>query len=351
MFDAGGCLVHGFRLAIDGELFGPEGQPLFGMAALDTLTSSGEIQVDILGAEHGFTRTDAAAFDAVYLNALKIEPCALDGADLRLKLIARHGAGYDALDIAELTRRGVLVTNTPEAVRRPVAAMVITFALALGQKLLVKDRLTRSGRWHDRTLHMGVGLTGKTMGIIGAGGIGWETARLAQAFDMRILMARSARNAGTESRHGAVFAPLDEVIGQADFLALTCRLSPETTHLIDAGRLALMKPTAYLINVARGPVVDEAALIDALRHGQLAGAGLDVFETEPVAPDNPLLAMDNVVLAPHALGWTDESFSAIGETAIRGIMALAAHTLPQHIVNPEALRHPRLIAWTGMASG
>jgi phosphoglycerate dehydrogenase-like enzyme len=194
---------------------------------------------------------------------------------------------------------------------------------------------------------MGLGLTGKTLGIIGAGGIGWETARLAAAFDMRVLVARSVRNQETQPRHGAQFAPLETVLAQADFLALTCRLSEETRHLIDAARLSKMKPTAFLINVARGAVADERALIAALQQGIIAGAGLDVFEQEPVDPGNPLLAMDNVILTPHALGWTDESFSAIGQTAAADILAFAGHCVPAHVVNPEALSHPRLAAWLG----
>lgn len=263
---------------------------------------------------------------------------------LSLRVLARHGAGFDSVDIDAMTHSGVMVINTPKAVQRPVALMVITFALALAQSLIAKDRLTREGRWHERGLHIGPGFTAKTLGIIGAGGIGQETARLAEALGLKVVVARSDRNASLAGQ-GLTLCDLEEVLGVSDFLVLTCRLSSETLHLVNAERLRRMKPTAFLINVARGAVVDELALIGALKAGVIAGAGLDVFESEPVDPANPLLQMDNVVLAPHALCVTEETLNAIAIELADGLAAITAHQSPENLINPEVLTHPRVKEW------
>jgi D-3-phosphoglycerate dehydrogenase len=261
-----------------------------------------------------------------------------------LRILARHGAGFDNVDLDAMTRAGVVVTNAPNAVQRPVALMALTFILGLGQSLRVKDVLVRQGRWSERQNHVGLGITGRRVGIIGSGGVGLETARLAKAVGMHATVARSPRNAHLASQ-GFVLASLDEVFTQSDFVVLACRLSPETHHLVTAERLRLMRPTAFVINVARGSVVDEPALIEALWSGTIAGAGLDVFEQEPVDPANPLLRMDNVMLAPHALCATEETFGAIATEALACIRAFAAHQVPPNVVNPGVLEHERMRAW------
>jgi D-3-phosphoglycerate dehydrogenase len=204
-----------------------------------------------------------------------------------VRIIARHGVGYDSVDVGAMTRAGILVTNTPNAVRRPVATMAVTFILALAQKLLIKDRLTRAGRWHERTDHMGQGLTGKVLGVIGVGSIGLETLRMIAPFQMTLLAADPYAEQGKLDAVGASLVSLEELLARSDFVLITCLLNAETRYLINAARLAQMKRSAYLINVARGPIVEEAALIAALREGTIAGAGLDVFENEPVDPGNP----------------------------------------------------------------
>ncbi len=272
---------------------------------------------------------------------------AVDRGDLRVRLIARHGVGFDAVDLAAMSAQGVIVTNTPDAVRRPVATAALTYVLALAQKLLVKDRLTRAGRWHERADHMGMGLTGRTLGVVGAGSIGRETLRLARAFDLELLAADPYADAADLAALGARLVPLDTLLATADFVCLTCALTPETRHLIDAKALARMRPTAYLVNVARGPVVDEAALVAALAAGRIAGAGLDVFESEPIAAGHPLLGFDNVIVTPHALCWTDECFAAIAESGLRSVVDVARRRVPAHVVNGDVLDHPRVRAWFG----
>ena len=291
------------------------------------------------------TADHAGAYDALYVNSPKVPAAAVARADLRLKLISRHGVGYDSVDVPAMTRAGVLVANTPNAVPRPVATIALTFVLALAHKLMAKDRITRAGRWPERLDHMGMGLTGRTLGVVGAGRIGKELLRLARVFDLKLLAADPYAERLELEYIGARAVPLAELMAQADFVVVTCLLNEETRGLIGARELALMKPTAYLINVARGPVVDERALYQTLAARRIAGAGLDVFEEEPTPPDNPILKLDNVIVSPHALCWTDELFANIARTAIGAIVAVSTGRRPEFVVNPEALAHPRAKAW------
>lgn len=265
-------------------------------------------------------------------------------ARLALRVVARHGAGFDTIDLRAMTRAGVLVTNAPHSVRRPVALMAVTFILALAQKLVVKDQLTREGRWHERGRHIGPGVTGKMIGIVGGGGVGLETARLCQSIGLNVIFARSPRNDDLAAR-GFALAPLDEMLAVADFVVMACRLNEETRHMINADRLQRMSRSAYLVNIARGAVVDETALIAALQGGVIAGAGLDVFEQEPVDPSNPLLRMENVIVSPHHLCVTEETLQAIADEVGDSLAQIAAGREPANLVNPEVLDHPRVQAW------
>jgi phosphoglycerate dehydrogenase-like enzyme len=249
------------------------------------------------------------------------------------------------VDVAAMTKAGVLVANTPNAVPRPVATIALTFILALAHRLLAKDRITREGRWPERLEHMGTGLTGRTLGVIGAGRIGKELLRLARVFDLKLLAADPYAETLELSYIGARHVPLHELMPESDFVVVACLLNEETRGLVGARELALMKPSAFLINVARGPVVDEKALYEALAARRIAGAGLDVFDQEPTPADNPILKLDNVIVAPHALAWTDELFGNIARTAIAAVLAVHNGRRPQFLVDPAALAHPRAKAW------
>jgi phosphoglycerate dehydrogenase-like enzyme len=224
------------------------------------------------------------------------------------------------------------LTNTPLAVRRPVAVATLTMIFALAGRLFQKDRLVRQGRWEARNDWMGLGLTKRTIGLVGAGGIGQELMRMAKPFFGRMLAADPYADAAQVASLGGELVGLDRLLGEADFVVVCCQLTHQTRHLIDAGALAKMKREAYLINMARGPVVDETALIAALNGKTIAGAGLDVFEQEPSPVGNPLLAMDNVVLAPHALCWTDECFDDIAASALQSIVDVSLGRPPKHVV-------------------
>jgi D-3-phosphoglycerate dehydrogenase len=210
---------------------------------------------------------------------------------------------------------------------------------------MAKDRITREGNWPARLDLMGTGLTGRTLGVIGAGRIGKELLRLAKNFDLKLLAADPYAETLELNYIGARHVPLPELMRESDFVVVACLLNEGTRGLVGARELALMKPTAYFINVARGPIVDEKALYQVLAERRIAGAGLDVFEQEPTPVDNPILKLDNVIVAPHALCWTDEMFGNIARTAIGAIVAVHSGRRPEFVVNPAALVHPRARAW------
>ncbi len=334
------------RVGLTPDLLTSAGTPSFGLAPLELLDRCNAIEWEYLPANAAEISPDmAAAYDVLYVNAPKVTAATVGRADCRVKMIARHGVGFDSVDVAALTRAGIVLTNTPIAIRRPVATMAMTFVLALSQRLFAKDKLTRTGGWNRRNDFMGQGLTTRTIGLVGFGGIGRETVPLARAFDLTVLTADPFAVAADVASTGATLVALDELLQRSDFVVVSCLLNDSTRHLINAQRLAQMKKTAYLINVARGPIVDETALIAALRSGTIAGAALDVFEQEPVAPDNPLLTMDNVIVTPHSLCWTDECFDAIARAGLGSVADFAMHKTPVSVVNREVLDHAKVAAW------
>ena len=335
-----------FRVGVTSDILDARGEPVFGREPLKALDAAPGLEWDWLPKGlREITAEHAAAYDALYVNSPRVSAAAVARADLRLKLVSRHGVGYDSVDVAAMSAAGVLVCNTPNAVPRPVATMAITFVLALAQRLFAKDRMTREGRWNDRVEHMGMGLTGRTLGVVGAGRIGKELLRMAKMFDLKLLAADPYAEELELNYIGARKLPLEELMAESDFIVVTCLLNDETRHLISAQQLARMKTTAYLINVARGPVVDEKALYAVLAAKQIAGAGLDVFEEEPTPASNPLLKLDNVIVTPHALCWTDELFGNIARTAIGAVLAVHGGRRPQFVVDAAALAHPRAKAW------
>ena len=277
------------------------------------------------------------AYDAIALLGGQVTAESI-GSDPRVAVLARYGVGYDTIDIDACTRAGIAVTITPDGVRRPMATAIMTLVLALATRLQAQDRLTRKGGWAQKIDVMGIGLTGRVLGLVGLGNIGREVVRLAAPWQMRVVAHDPWAIPGAVPEVDLV--DLETVFRMADFVVIACALTPETRHLVNEERLALMQPTAYLINTARGPIVDQVALTAALQAGTIAGAGLDVFEQEPVDPADPILALDNVLATPHALGWTDEWIRKTGESALGGILRLARGEVPPHIVNRDVLNVP-----------
>jgi phosphoglycerate dehydrogenase-like enzyme len=335
-----------FRVGLTRDILDSRGEPAFGRAALSLLDGAKNVEWDYLPevVPH-LTPDHAAQYDAVYVNMARVPAAAVARPDCRLRVVARHGVGYDSVDVAAMTAAGIVVTNTPSPMPLPVATIALTFILALAGKLMLKDRLTRTGRWNERMDNMGLGLTGRTLGVIGAGRIGKELLRMARTFDLKLIAADPNVDAVELGYVGARKVDMDTLLATADFVVVACLLDSSTRHLVGAQEFTKMRPDAYFINVARGPVVDEPALIAALQAGKIAGAALDVFEQEPIDPANPLLAMDHVIVTPHSLCWTDECFHNMASTGLASIVDALAGRRPQFVVNPAVLDHPRVRSW------
>ena len=330
-----------FRVGLTRDILAPDGTIGFGDIGLNLLDEAAGVEWDILAENRSPLRRDQVQdYDALLVLGPTITTETLEGVD-RLTILARFGVGYDTVDVDACTQNGVLLTITPDGVRRPVAAAVITFILALSQKLLIKDRLTRDGRWDEKLDYMGMGVAGRTLGLVGLGNIGREVFKLAQPFEMRHLAYDPYATPEQAQAAGVELVDLETLLRTSDFVSICCALTPETHHLINAERLALMKETAYLINAARGPIVDQAALTVVLQEQRIQGAALDVFEQEPVDPNDPILTLDNVIVTPHGICWTDECFLGNGRSACESILAVAAGQIPDNIVNRGALDSPR----------
>ena len=264
----------------------------------------------------------------------------LDAAGPQLKIVANFAVGVNNLDVEAATRRGIVLTNTPGVLDDATATLTLALLLATARRVVEADRYIRAGRWTSAwspTFFVGQDVAGKALGIVGAGRIGRNVARKARAFDMRILYTKRHRDEDFERETGAVFMDKDRLLAEADFVSLHVPLLPETHHYIGARELSTMKPSAILINASRGPVVDEKALVEALRNGTIWGAGLDVFEDEPaLAPG--LAELENVVIVPHIASATPATRTAMGDAAIDNLVAVLSGEPPPSCVNPDVLR-------------
>jgi len=329
-----------FRIGLTRDFLNPDGTIGFGDIGLALLGAAPDVVWEFLPENSSVLQPEQVAdYDGLLVLTPKVTSTTFAGAD-RLSIIARFGVGYDNVDVAACTSAGVMLTITPDGVRRPVAVSAITLLLALSHKLLIKDRLTRAGRWSEKLNHMGMGVRGRTLGVIGVGNIGREIFQLAAPFEMRHLGYDPFLKTPVA---GVELVSLETLLQEADYIVVCCALTSETHHLLNADRLRLLKTNAYLINVARGPIIDQTAMTDALTKRQFAGAGLDVFDVEPISPNDPLLSLDNVILSPHAICWTDECFTGIGRSACQSLVDVAAGRAPAHVVNREVLTNPRLL--------
>lgn len=253
----------------------------------------------------------------------------------QLKIIAVRGVGYDSVDVAAATARGIPVVVAP-GFTESVADYVFGLMLAVARQVAWADRLVRGGHWE---VLVSTNIFRKTLGIVGLGRIGKAVARRAQGFEMPVLATDVVHDTTFAQRYGVTYVPLEELLQRADILSLNAPLHQETRALIDAQALRLMKPTAFLINTARGDLVDEAALATALQEGRLAGAGLDVFHDEPLQ-ESPLRGLNNVVLSPHLAAYSREGLCETGVLAARAVLTVLEGGRPDSavLVNPEAFR-------------
>jgi D-3-phosphoglycerate dehydrogenase len=332
------------RVGITPDVLNAAGEPIWGKGPYALLDHPGIEWEYVAKAEPAFSPDTAARYDALCVMLGRVTRDTFARGDHRLKLVARFGVGYDTIDVPACTANGVLLTIAPDGVRRPVALNVITFVLALAQKLLIKDRMTREARWADKLTEIGMGVHGRTLGLIGVGNIGGEVFRLAAPFGMKHIAHDPYADPAKLRALGVEPVDLDTLLRTADFVSVNCPLNDRTRGLIGPRELGLMKRTAYLINTARGPIVQEKALTEALKARRIAGAGLDVFEVEPTPKDNPILALDNVIVTPHGLCFTDECLDGLARSAFTSVRAFADGKAPPHVVNQDALGHARLAA-------
>ncbi len=255
--------------------------------------------------------------------------------------IHRGGVGYDMVDVPACTDAGVALFIIPAAVRRPVATGIMAMMLALATRLRLKDIVTRAGKWDDgRKKYPGIGLMGKTLGSIGVGNIGHDLFRLAKPFGMKHIAYDPYISQDGIKDTDVQLVDMDTVLSQSDFVNVSCPLSEKTRHLVGEKELKKMKPTAYIINTSRGPVIDEAALVKALKEDWIAGAGIDVFEQEPTPADNPLFKLENVIVTPHSIAMTDEFYITMWELIAQQIRQMIDGDKPATLVNPEVWDKP-----------
>ena len=262
----------------------------------------------------------------------------LDRAGPGLRVVSNYAVGFDNISIPDATARGIPVGNTPGVLTETTADLAFALLMAAARRLPEGDRYVRAGRWRTwgPLLLLGSDVHGATLGIVGFGRIGQAVARRAAGFGMTVLYHDVVRQSpAVERKLEATCVPLEELLARSDFVSLHTNLTPETRHLVNGERLALMKPTAVLVNTSRGPVVDQVALHEALRDGVIAAAALDVTDPEPIAPDDPLLALDNCLVVPHIASASRATRAKMAEMAAANLLAgVRGERLP-NCVNPE----------------
>lgn len=251
----------------------------------------------------------------------------------KCRVISRYGIGVDMIDLEAATERGIAVCNVPDFCLDEVSTHTLAFLLSLNRHLLEHHAYVRAGKWAPAPGSPPARLTGQTLGIVGLGNIGSAVARKARCFGLKLLGYDPYLSPERASALDVELTVLDDLLGRSDYVTLHCPLTPETRHLIGAAQLSLMKPSAYLINMARGPIVDQAALYLALREGRIAGAALDVLEQEPPAPDDRLLQLDNVLFSPHTSSWSAESIVQLRRDTARNVVDVIQGRTPRSVVN------------------
>lgn len=268
----------------------------------------------------------------------KIDGEVVDAIGPNLKIISNYAVGYDNIKVPELTERGVVVSNTPsDEVNESVAEHAWALMLALARRVVEADESTRRGAYKgwEPGIFLGINMIGKTLGIVGMGRIGSMTARRAKGFNMRVLYNKRTPDPEAEQELGVIFADLERIYAESDFISLHVPLTDETRHMINKDTLSKMKKGVIIVNTARGPVIDEGDLVDAIRDGRVGGAGLDVFDNEPnINPE--LVAMENVILTPHIASATWEARNKMGSQAVEAILDTLSGKKPDTIVNDDA---------------
>lgn len=333
-----------FRVALTADFYDEAGHPKYADLGLGVFGGHEHLAVSHFATHHPEIQAEQlVGIHGVVVLTPKVTRASLLGND-ELLAIGRFGVGYDSVDVSACTDANVLAMITSGAVNHSMAEATVAWMLALTHHVAVKDRLTRTGRWHDRVGFMGSELRDRTLGVIGFGGIGRSLVPMLAGFRMKQPVAFDPY-VGPElvKESGARPVELNELLSTADFVSVNCPLTDSTRGMIGRREIDLMKPTAYLLNTARGGIVDENALLDALREKRIAGAALDCFEVEPVTDLKGFEGLDNLLLAPHAIGWTNELFREIGRTACQSMLDLSLGRRPSGVLNPELFERPEFI--------
>ncbi len=310
-----------FKIGISGDLLNSKGKPCFGDKPLERINVRDDIHYEWLDPElQELSPNVASMYDGILLNLPVASKYSVERDDCRLKIIARFGVGYDSVDVEAMKKNNIIVTNTPNAVKRPVAVASLAMILALSAKIFEKDKLVRENHWKKRTDNMGVGLSQKTLGIVGCGNIGTELINISSNLFKKIIAFDPYVSEEEMLTKGAIKTDLYSLAKISDFIVILCTLNEKTINLIDKKFFNYMKNTAFFVNMSRGKVVDELALINALENKLINGCGLDVMVNEPLEMNNKLLAQKNTILTPHSLCWTDECFENIAIEALDSIL-------------------------------
>jgi phosphoglycerate dehydrogenase-like enzyme/2-keto-3-deoxy-L-rhamnonate aldolase RhmA len=329
-----------FRVALTGDFRYPDGRTKYRDTGLDVFHGKSVQCAWFLEHRPEIGADQLANTNGVIVLTPRVTAASLD-ASSELLAVGRFGVGYDTVDVGACTAADVLLFIATGAVDRPVAEATLGWMLALTHHVRTKDKLVREAKWDERSKYMGSELRDRTLGVIGFGGIGRALVKLLAGFGMKQPLVFDPFVHQNEAIGlGVKLVSLDTLLADSDFVSIHCPLTDQTRNLITARELAWMKQTAYLINTARGGIVDEAALEVALRADRLAGAAIDCFASEPLMEPPSFAALDNVLLAPHCIAWTDELFRDIGRAVCRGMLDLASGRVPKGVVNPDVLERP-----------
>jgi len=330
-----------FWVGLSADFLDEERRPIFPDIGLSLLDSEANISYEFLETySPEYAAHQLAGYDVLISLKPRVTANSLRGVE-RLCAIGRCGVGYDNVDLTACTEHDIAVYITPGGVIRPMAESIVLFVLALSHNLVMKDRMVRQGQWKDSTRKLGREPRDRTIGTIGLGNIAREAFRLLRDFGVGRFMAFDPfvedailTSLATER------ASLEHLLRESDYVLVNCPFTPKTRHLIGEKELSLMKSSAFLINTARGPIVNQSALTRALQAREIAGAALDVFEKEPLESDSPLLKLDNVILTSHSIGWTEELFRDMGRIDCAEAINVSHGRPPASVVNREVLERP-----------
>jgi phosphoglycerate dehydrogenase-like enzyme len=329
-----------FKVGLTRDFLTKEGELSYKSIGLDIFDDYPEIEYEFLKNHLSPVTPDLLqGYDAIISLTPAYNQDSFKGVDT-LKAICRFGVGYDMVDVDACTDANVMLTITRGAVNHSVAEATIMWMLTLSYKTFIKNQLVRQGQWAERSKFMGSEIRGHTIGIIGLGGIGTTLVEMLSPFKpAKIIAFDPYADADKAKKFGVELVALNDLMKVSDFISVNCPLTDETRNMIKKEQLELCKNTAYIINTARGGIINYEALLDSLKNKSIAGYATDVFDQEPPSTDDPLLQMESVIVAPHAIAWTDELFETIGRMACEQVVQIYKGEKPDHLINEKVFKN------------